>query len=358
MTQPITDSVLLLRPQDIADVVTVGDAIDWVEQGYREASLNRAINQPRRRVEAKATRLVSFLGGADGLGAIGVLTRTETPARDPQTGQTYRGHPVTLLWDSTASRLLSIIIGEPIDKRVGPSSAVALRTGATSGVAFRHLARRNARSAGVIGTGGQALHKVLALHHERPIASYKVFSRKAENRAALCEKLRKLVDAEFVPVESAKDAISGVDVVICATNSGTPVFDGHWLEPGQHLVTVVGASAPARDGKPPVGRREADDVAVKRADLIATNWRESVELERPAGLIEPLEKGIITWADVREIGEIAAGTVPGRTSDSQITYHANSSGTAAADLAIARGIYDRCRELGRGITLDLPRAGR
>ena len=352
-----SDSILLLRPDDFADVVTVGEAIDWVEQGYREASAHRAINQPRRRVEAKATRLVSFLGGADGMGAIGVLTRTETPARDPKTDQTYRGHPLTALWDSAYSRLLAIIIGEPLDKRVGLSSAVALRTGATSGVGFRLLARKNARTAGVLGTGGQALHKVLALQHERPIATYKVFSRMAENRAAFCDKLRKLVDAEFVPVGSARDAIAGVDVVICATNSGTPVFDGHWLEPGQHLVTVVGASAPARDGKPPVGRREADDVAVKRVDLIATNWREAVELERPAGLIEPLERGIITWDDIHEIGAIAAGSAPGRTSDAQITYHANSSGTAAADLAIARGIYDRCVELGRGLPIELPRAG-
>lgn len=349
MTQGITDEVLLLRPQDFADLITVGEAIDWVEAGYREASANRAINQPRRRAEAKNTRLVSFLGGADGLGAIGALTRTETPARDPQTGQSYRGHPVTLLWDSTASRLLAIIVGEFVDKRVGLSSAVALRTGATSGVGFRHLVRKDARVAGVIGTGGQALHKVLALQHERPIATYKVFSRSAENRQKFCARLRGLIDAEFVPVESPRDVVTGSDVMICATNSATPVFDGSWLERGQHLVTVVGAGG---------GRREVDDVAVKRADLIVTNWRESVEFERPAVLIEPIEKGIITWDSIREIGEIAAGTATGRTSDEQITYHANSSGTAAADLAIARRVYDRCREVGRGMVLELPRAGR
>lgn len=348
MSQGVTDQILLLRPQDFADLVTVGEAIDWIEAGYREASVNRAINQPRRRAEAKNTRLVSFLGGADGLAAIGSVTRTETPARDPQTGKPYRGHPVTLLWDSTASRLLAIILGEFTDKRIGLSSATAVRTGATSGVGFRHLVRKDARTAGVLGAGGQALHKILALQHERKIETYKVFSRNAENRQKFCERLRGLVDAEFIPAEGPREVIAGADVVICATNSGTPVFDGNWLEPGQHLVTVVGAGA---------GRREADDVAVKRADLIVTNWRESVELERPAGLIEPIEKGIIAWENIREIGEVAAGVVPGRKSDAQITYHANSSGTAAADMAIARQVYDRCREMGRGMVIDVPRAG-
>ncbi len=88
-----------------------------------------------------------------------------------------------------------------------------------------------------------------------------------------------------------------------------------------------------------------------------TNWRESIESEQQAGLIEPLNKGIIGWDKIVELGEIVAGTHPGRTRDDEITYHANNNGTAAADLAIAKFVADECRRLGRGIPIDLPVAG-
>lgn len=357
MTSANLDPVLLLRPQEIKDVITMKEAIDLVEQGYREASAFPIINAPRRRVHSrKNVRVSNFPGGIDGLGVIGSLTRAESVSHDP-THQVYpyREHPVYLLWDSETSRLQCIMIGEITDKRVGFSSVMALRTAATSGVGFRYMARKNSRIAGVYGTGGQALHKVLALQNERKIETYKVFSRNKDNRRKFCDRLTGLVDAEMVPVDKPREAIEGADVVICATNSNVPVFDGHWIEPGQHIVTVVGSNnALVKGGWLQSGRRENDDVTVARADLIVTNWRESVEQDQQAGLIEPLQKGVIAWDKIHELGDLAAGTHPGRSSDAQITYHANNNGTAAADLAIAKWVYDACKRMGRGTGIDLP----
>src|SRR5439155_26531953 len=84
---------------------------------------------------------------------------------------------------------------------------MALRTAATSGVGFRHLARKNAKTAGVFGAGGQALHKILALQNERTIETYKVFSRKADNCQKFCERMAGLVDAEFVPVDKPREVM-------------------------------------------------------------------------------------------------------------------------------------------------------
>ncbi len=354
------NTVLMLRPQDIKDVITVEEAIDLVEQGYREASANPIINAPRRRVHSKKNvRVSNFPGGVDGLGVIGSLTRGESVSHDPKNQvYPYREHPVYLLWDSETSHLLSVMIGEITDKRIGFSSIMALRTAATSGVGFRHLARKDSKVAGVYGAGGQALHKILALQHERKIETYKVFSRNRREPAQVLRAHGELVDAEFVPGRNAARGHAGTDVVICATNSNVPVFDGNWIEPGQHIVTVVGSNnALVKGGWLQSGRRENDDVTVQRADVIITNWRESVEQEQQAGLIEPLEKGIITWDKIHELGELAAGTFPGRTSDAQITYHANNNGTAAADMAIAKRVYDICKKLGRGIPLELPVPG-
>lgn len=353
-------SVLLLRPQDIKDVIDIGTAINLVEQGYREAASFPIINAPRRRVHSRNNvRISNFPGGVDGLGVIGSLTRGEQVLHDATSQEyPYREHPVYLLWDSTSAELRSIIIGEITEKRIGFSSLMALRTAATSGVGFRHLARHHSRVAGVFGTGGQALHKVLALQNERAIQTYKVYSRAPENRARFCERMIGLVEAEFIPVSNPREAIRDVDVVICATSSNVPVFDGNWLEPGQHLVTVVGSnSALVEGGWLKSGRRESDDETARRADFIVTNWRESIERERQAGIFDPIKNGIITWEKIRELGEILAGTFPGRTSDDQITFHANNNGTAAADMAIAQFVYEECLKRGRGTPLELPRPG-
>jgi alanine dehydrogenase len=354
------NTVLFLGPQDVKDVIGIGKAIDLVEQGYREAAAFPIVNAPRRRVHSpENVRVSNFPGGVPGLGVIGSLTRAESVSHDP-TNQVYpyREHPVYLLWDSKTAHLQSIMVGEITEKRVGFSSVMALRTAATTGVGCRHLARKNAKVAGVFGTGGQALHKILALQNERAIETYKVFSRNPENRKAFCERLKTLVGAEFVPVETPREVVAGADVIICATSSNVPVFDGNWLEPGQHVITVVGSNnALVKGGWLSSGRRENDDVTVARADVIVTNWRESVTQEQQAGLIEPLEKGIIGWDKIVELGEILAGTHPGRTSDEQITYHANNNGTAAADLAIAKWVYDECRRLGRGTEIEIPVPG-
>ena len=138
-------SILLLRPQDIKDVIDIATAIDLVEQGYREASAFPIINAPRRRVHSKQNvRISNFPGGVDGLGVIGSLTRGEQVLHD-ETSQEYpyREHPVYLLWDSTTAELQCIMIGEITERRIGFSSLMALRTAATSGVGFRHLARAN-----------------------------------------------------------------------------------------------------------------------------------------------------------------------------------------------------------------------
>jgi alanine dehydrogenase len=304
-------------------------------------------------------RVSNFPGGVDSLKVIGSLTRAESVAHDPGVQvYPYREHPVYLLWDSETSHLKGIIVGEITEKRAGYSSVMALRTGATTGVGIRHLARKDARTAGVYGTGGQALHKVLACSNERRIKTYKVYSRNPENRKKFIGEAGALVDAEFIDTSDPREICRDADIVICATNSNVPVFDGDWLEPGQHVVTVVGSNnALVKGGWIKAGRRENDDRTCERADVIATNWRESIVQEQQAGLIEPLNAGVISWEKIVELGDIVAGKHPGRVSDREITYHANNNGTGAADLAIAARVFERCREMGRGQEIDLPMSG-
>ena len=352
--------ILLLRPQDVKGLITVEEAIDSIEQGYREAQDYPLINAPRRRVHSpEGVRVSNFPGGIPGLGVIGSLTRAESVAHDPS-NQTYpfREHPVYALWDSKTSKLLAIIIGELFDERSGFPSVMALRTGATSGVGFRHLARRDAKTVGLYGAGGQAFYKMLALKAVRPITHVKVYSRNPGNRRAFCERTSPVIETPMTPVDNPREVMRGVDIVVCATNSNVPVFDGKWIEPGQHITTVVGSNVSLiKGGWLNTGRRENDDETVRRADFIVTNNRESVIQDQQAGLWDPLQAGIIAWDKIHELGEILNGAFPGRTRDDQVTYHANNNGTAAADLALAMHVYRRAKQANRGIAIELPEPG-
>lgn len=354
------NAVLFLGPHEMKGLIRMEEAVEAVDQGYREAAEFPVVNAPRRRVHSpEGVRVSTFPGGIPGLGVIGSMTRAETVAPEGSNQEYgYREHPVTLLWDSTTGRLMSILMGEIFDERTGFSSIMAFRTAATTGVGVKHLARKDARVVGLFGAGGQAENKILAIKSVRDIQRVQVFSRNADNRRAFCKKMEKMAGVEMAPVDGPEAVIKGADMVICATNSNIPVFDGATLEPGQHVATIVGSNAQLVEGGfRKTARRENDDETVRRADVIVANWVENVIADRQAGLWEPLEAGIIRREQIIGLGDVGAGKHPGRTSAEQITFHFNNNGTAAADLAIAKIVYDRAVLDGRGTEMVIPLPG-
>jgi ornithine cyclodeaminase/alanine dehydrogenase-like protein (mu-crystallin family) len=330
-------------------------AIDAVCEAYRGATEYPVINAPRRRVHAPSgVRVSNFPGGVHALGVIGSGTRAEL-VRQVEGNQTYdfREHPVHVLNDSRTARLLAIVLGEVTEKTLGPSSLMAFRTAATSGVGFRYLVPQKARSAGLFGSGGQAAHQLLALLTERPaISSVRVYSRDPANRRGFAEQYSKAFGIGIEPVGSPKAAVEPVDVVVCATNTNKVLFDGGWLHEGQHVTGIIGGNIQLVEGgflKEP--RRELDDRTAERADLIVANLRESVSSEKQGDLWIPIERGLIKLEQIAELGEVAAGKRPGRTEDRQITYHKNNNGTGAADLALTMLAYQQARAQGRGIEI-------
>jgi ornithine cyclodeaminase/alanine dehydrogenase-like protein (mu-crystallin family) len=147
-------------------------------------------------------------------------------------------------------------------------------------------------------------------------------------------------------------------VVACATNTNSVLFEGDWLEPGQHVTGIIGSNvALVKAGFLRSRRREIDDRTAVRADVIVTNLRESVLSEEQGDLFEPLERKLIELEKIHELGELAAKTFAGRTTDEQITYHKNNNGLGCADLAIAMRAYELAKQEGRGITIELPVPG-
>jgi ornithine cyclodeaminase/alanine dehydrogenase-like protein (mu-crystallin family) len=348
---------LLLKPDEIQDLVTMADCIEAVEKGYTGAHNFPVINAPRRRVHSPAgVRISNFPGGVHDMGVMGSASRAELVKQEgPNQRYLYRSHPVHVLNDSNTGHLLAIVIGEPVDKTLGYTSLVALRTAATSGVAFKYMVRQNAESCGLLGSGGQAANQLLALLCARPgIKKVKCYSRSAENRKAFADKYGPQFGVEITPVASTEEAIKDTDVILCATNTNVVLFDGDLVQPGQHVCGIIGGNVQlVQGGFLKTARREIDDKVVEKADIIVTNLRESVMSEKQGDLYEPIEKGLIKLEDIGELGELALGQISGRDNDEQITYHKNNNGTAASEIAIAMLVYERAKELGRGTMVDL-----
>lgn len=349
---------LMLKPDEIQDLVTMREAIDAVEKGYAGAHEFPVINAPRRRVHSpEGVRVSNFPGGVQSMGVIGAASRAEL-VQQQGTNQSYafREHPVQVLNDSNTGHLMAIVIGEPVEKTLGYTSLVAFRTAATSGVGFRHMVRKDATTCGLFGAGGQAANQLLALITVRPkIKTVKVYSRTPANREAFAKKYGPKFGIEIIPVESPEEVIKGVDVVSCATNTNVELFDGNLLEPGQHVTGIIGSNIQlVQAGFLKRPRREIDDRTVERAGVIVANLRESVVSEQQADLCEPMQKGIIKLEDIHELGELARGLIKGRNSDDEITYHKNNNGTAAAELAIAMVVYQKAKLANRGTWIELP----
>ncbi len=353
----MSDKPILLRPKELEGLVDMKSAIDAVSEAYRGATEFPVINAPRRRVHSPTgVRVSNFPGGVHALGVIGSGTRAEL-VRQAEGNQHYdfREHPVHVLNDSRTARLLAIVLGEVSEKTLGPSSLMAFRTAATSGVGFRYLVPEDAQTAGLFGSGGQAAYQLLALLTERPsISSVCVYSRDPENRRSFAEIYSEKFGVEIVPVDSAKAAVEPVDAIVCATNTNKVLFDGDWLRPGQHVTGIIGGNIQlVQGGFLKESRREIDDRTAVRADVIVANLRESVSSEKQGDLWSPIEQGIIKFEKISELGEVAAGKRPGRTAAKQITYHKNNNGTGAADLAVTMLAYQRARALGRGTEIAI-----
>ena len=125
-----------------------------------------------------------------------------------------------------------------------------------------------------------AANQLLALKCERDIKSVKVYSRDPENRRNFADTYGRKFDLDITPVETPREAVEGLDVVVCATNTNVELFDGDWLSPGQHVTGIIGSNIQlVKGGFLNKRRREIDNRTAERADVIVANLRDSVVTE-------------------------------------------------------------------------------
>ena len=305
---------LYVREDDVRSLLTPSDAVAAVESCFERMARGAVEIAPRRRLRLDEGRLADMAASDLELGYAGA--------------KVYAGFAegaafAVALFNAAKPELVAVVEADELGR---------LRTGAASGVAAKHLAKRGASTLGVIGCGSQAETQVACIRAALPeLDRIVAYCRTERSLHEFCER----VGAEAG--ESHRDAAEQ-DIVVTITTSRDPVLRGDWLRPGA-LVCACGANV--------LGARELDNVVLERAAFVCCDWKEQARLES-SDLVEPIELGSLDWLEVHELHDVIGGEVQGRQSDDDIVVF-KSNGLAAWDVAAAARVVELARERRVGV---------
>jgi ornithine cyclodeaminase/alanine dehydrogenase-like protein (mu-crystallin family) len=240
---------------------------------------------------------------------------------------------LVMLFSSLDGHLLSIIEADFLGR---------MRTGATSGLATKYLARQEASVVGLIGAGKQAYTQVLGVCAVRQVRAIYVYSRRLPECEKFCEELMHRLSIEVRPAPSPRQAIEEADIVITATTSPEPVLPGDWLKSGSHINAI---------GSNWANRRELDLATLQRSRAIITDSLEQARLEA-GDFVIPANEGLFNWDKVTDLADVVVGRGPNREFEDEVTLY-KGVGIALEDVATAAYVYNLARERGVGETISL-----
>jgi ornithine cyclodeaminase/alanine dehydrogenase-like protein (mu-crystallin family) len=318
----------VLKEADVSNLLTMPDAIAALETVFRQqhptVGDQQALNRPRTRLQPPGAILHFMTAAAPGLGVYGFKAYT---VAKPGVARF-----VVMLFSTEDGRLLALIEADKLGQ---------MRTGAASGLATRYLARQDAASVGLVGSGWQARSQLQAVCAARQVQVIRAAGRDPERLRVFCEEMSAELGVPVTPAADVEAAVRDADIVITATSSKEPVIQGDWLKPGTHL-NVMGSNW--------ANRREVDVRTLERSDLIVIDSKEQGMLEA-GDLLIPMQQGLLTWDRVYELSEVVAGANPGRQRPEEITLF-KSLGLALEDIAVAAHVYKLALEQGIGEDFD------
>jgi alanine dehydrogenase len=325
-------SFRLLNEADVKAVLSMSDLIDTMTSALRQFS-GGGVVQPVRSVIAVGTEHAFF-------GTMPAYVR-EPAAMGAKLVTVYgsnagRGLPShlasILLLDPETGALRAILDGRYITEA---------RTAAVSAVSSRLLARANASTLAIIGSGVQARSHLEALSHVHRLHEVRVWSPNADRRRAFVAELAPGASYRLIAADSAEQAVRDADVIALVTSSPTPVIEAEWVTPGAHLIAVGACRPTQREIPPELNARARLFVDSRAAALVESG-----------DVVMAIKEGRFTADHIlAELGELAAGA-PGRLRDDDITIF-KSLGLAVEDVTAADLAWRRATERGIGQTLAL-----
>ena len=318
--------VLFLRSDELDGLASPADYVEAVRTGYRSHG-NEGSAEPR-------TKLTETDPPGMCTGYLAVL-----PAVGAMGGYTYAAgfgdedaHFVLPLFDAGSGRLEALLDG---------ASMNPFKTGAAGAVAVDELAREDATTCAVVGSGAQARGQLRATATVRDLETVSVYSPTADHRESFAAEFDDRLDADVRAVASAARALDGADVVVTATRAEAPVFDDADLPAGAHVTAM---------GQYDAGKREIPPATVARStyvpDLRARAFQDA------GAFLAAREAGLVDDDHVHaELGEVVAGHRPGRPDADAVTVF-DSGGTGVETVAAAAMLEARARDRGLGRTVE------
>ncbi|HRX77845.1 MAG TPA: ornithine cyclodeaminase family protein [Pirellulaceae bacterium] len=316
--------VLHLTESDVDQLLDMPTTIAVVEEAFRQLAAGRADNVPRHRAHAKGIVLHSMSAAADYLGLVGWKQYTTTSA-----GAKFH----VGVYDQATGNLLALIEAD----RLGQ-----MRTGAVTGIAARVLANVGSEEVGLFGSGWQAESQLEAVASTCPIRQAFVYSRDVARRTAFAAKMTERLGIEVVAVADPREAVESLPVVITATASRVPVFDGNWLSSGA-LVCAIGSNWKQK--------AEIDVTTIRRSSLIVCDSVECCQYEA-GDFRAAIESGDFTWESARGLSSVLTDESMGRNSHDDIIIF-KSVGMAIEDVAVAGKLVALAKQRGIGTTLPI-----
>lgn len=319
-----------LSSDDIRGLATEPEFVDAVRTAYREHG-EGAPTHPRITLESDdpAGVLNSYMAILPETGVMGGYMYSagfaDADARF-----------VTPIFDAETGQPLAVVDGAYVNTH---------KTGAAGAVGIDALAREDASTIGVIGSGAQARGQLRAAVTVREIDEVRVFSPTPEHRETFAVEMGETVEPDVQPVESSAAAVDGADIVITATNASDPVVDSDDIDAGTHI-NAIGQYDPEK--------RELDTETVRRAVYVPDLRARA--LQDAGSFLQAREAGVVDEEHIHaELGEVVAGNAAGRTDGEAVTVF-DSGGTALETLSSAALLYRRAIEAGKGTEITLASA--
>ena len=339
---------IIITDDDVKRLLPMKDCIEAMRVAFRDFSTGSAVNRPRMRYVAEhpdpdRKYFANIHVGAVPSYGVACVRAGSHIIRPPSATVTRRMYENPQAFNSGIVLLYSIETAELL-ALLHEFHISGMRVGATSAVAVDHIARADAATLGLFGTGKQARAAFEAITLVRPIKRVNVYSPSDDHRQAFAREMAR-PGLDVIAVDQSRAAIDGADVICCATSSMKPVFDGEWLEDGQLVVTIANSDITNR-----TNRSEVDVRTYERATaIIVTDW-DSVIDSNQTEILDPLAQGIIQQDRIHDLKDIVAGKVhvkqpPRGAKADGIIYYKNNAGlaiqfAAAGGLAYRRAIAE------------------
>lgn len=315
---------LLLRERHVRLLLSMRDTVTVLEETFDALAQGSVVNQPRSRLATTQGVMSILAAAAPPFGVMGFKTYTSF-----REGIRY----VVVLFNAQDGQMLAMIEAE----RLG-----SMRTGGTSAVATKYMAREDATIVGLIGAGNQAVTQLMGVCAVRPITIVYVYSRRERERELFCQEMQRLLNVQVIPVPHPRHAVEPADIVITATSAREPVLHGEWLKAGCHINAI---------GSNWAHRRELDFSTLQRSFLIVTDSVEQAQAEA-GDFIIPADEGLFDWQRVHELADIVHNHASLRTSPGDITVY-KGLGIALEDVVTAAHVYYLARRQGLGEEVNL-----